>query len=224
MGTSLDPVRRGVKPFAPPSGRVKESRHRGAHPIARTGRGCYGPCRNASIRTCVFKLPLPPLKPGPLRTPHGAHCALGPPHRRTWDRLKAWSNMLLTDHGVFRLLYLNRHQVTPNFWRAAQPAPGDIKAAAEAGREDDRQFARRPRIRFLALGARSLRRRRHQAGRLRRPLARRPGARDDPGRASGFSSGCNIRCWCTASRAPTGPVHGRAAICCSTKIARWTKP
>ncbi len=51
----------------------------------------------------------------------------------SWDRLKAWSNMLLTDHGVFRLLYLNRHQVTPNFWRAAQPAPGDIKAAAEAG-------------------------------------------------------------------------------------------
>ena len=41
--------------------------------------------------------------------------------------------MLLTDHGVFRLLYLNRHQVTPNFWRAAQPAPGDIRAAAEAG-------------------------------------------------------------------------------------------
>lgn len=51
----------------------------------------------------------------------------------SWDRFKAWSNMLLTDHGVFRLIYLNRHRVTPNFWRAAQPAPGDIKAAAEAG-------------------------------------------------------------------------------------------
>jgi uncharacterized protein (TIGR01244 family) len=50
-----------------------------------------------------------------------------------WARLRAWTNMLLEDHGIFRLLYLNRHQVTPRFWRAAQPAPGDIREAARQG-------------------------------------------------------------------------------------------
>ncbi|MCP8940530.1 sulfur transferase domain-containing protein [Alsobacter sp. SYSU M60028] len=50
-----------------------------------------------------------------------------------WRRFAAWANMLLTDHGVFRLVYLNRHRVTDRFWRAAQPAPGDVRAAAAAG-------------------------------------------------------------------------------------------
>jgi protein tyrosine/serine phosphatase len=50
-----------------------------------------------------------------------------------WQRLTAWTNMLLADHGVLRLVYLNRHQVTPKFWRAAQPAPFDIRAAKAAG-------------------------------------------------------------------------------------------
>ncbi|PSC04871.1 protein tyrosine phosphatase [Alsobacter soli] len=50
-----------------------------------------------------------------------------------WDRIRAWTNMLANDHGVFRLMYLNRHRVTPDFWRAAQPAPPDIRAAARAG-------------------------------------------------------------------------------------------
>ena len=40
-----------------------------------------------------------------------------------WDRIRAWTNMLANDHGVFRLMYLNRHRVTPDFWRAARPAP-----------------------------------------------------------------------------------------------------
>lgn len=51
----------------------------------------------------------------------------------TWDRVKAWTNMLASDHGVFRLAYLNLHKVTPQFWRAAQPAPPDIRAAARQG-------------------------------------------------------------------------------------------
>lgn len=50
-----------------------------------------------------------------------------------WRRVLAWSNMLLIDHGVFRLVYLNRHRVTNKFWRAAQPTPRDIRAAADAG-------------------------------------------------------------------------------------------
>jgi protein tyrosine/serine phosphatase len=49
------------------------------------------------------------------------------------QRVAAWANMILTDHGVFRLIYLNRHRVTDRFWRAAQPSPGDIRAAARAG-------------------------------------------------------------------------------------------
>jgi len=50
-----------------------------------------------------------------------------------WDRARAWVNMLLVDHGVFRLAYLNLHRVTPQFWRSAQPAPGDIGRLAAAG-------------------------------------------------------------------------------------------
>lgn len=51
----------------------------------------------------------------------------------SWERLKAWSNMLLVDHGIFRLAYLNLHRVTPDFWRSAQPAPGDLRKLAAAG-------------------------------------------------------------------------------------------
>jgi protein tyrosine/serine phosphatase len=42
------------------------------------------------------------------------------------DRLKAWTNMVLVDHGAFRLAYLNRHQVSPKLWRSAQPAPHQL--------------------------------------------------------------------------------------------------
>ena len=51
----------------------------------------------------------------------------------TWDRIGAWANMLLADHGILRLVYLNRHRVTPNFWRAAQPSPLDLAQAATDG-------------------------------------------------------------------------------------------
>ncbi|WP_112662413.1 fused DSP-PTPase phosphatase/NAD kinase-like protein [Microvirga flavescens] len=48
-------------------------------------------------------------------------------------RLRAWANMLLVDHGVFRLAYLNKHQVTAKLWRSAQPAPYQIARLKEAG-------------------------------------------------------------------------------------------
>ncbi|NIX75428.1 fused DSP-PTPase phosphatase/NAD kinase-like protein [Microvirga terricola] len=41
-------------------------------------------------------------------------------------RMRAWANMLLVDHGVFRLVYLNRHRVSDRLWRSAQPAPHQI--------------------------------------------------------------------------------------------------
>lgn len=49
------------------------------------------------------------------------------------DRLHAWVNMLFVDHGIFRLAYLNKYEVTPFLWRSAQPAPYQIAALAKAG-------------------------------------------------------------------------------------------
>ena len=50
-----------------------------------------------------------------------------------WRRFRAWSNMLLNDHGIFRLIYLNEHQLSASFIRAAQPSPIDIRRWAAAG-------------------------------------------------------------------------------------------
>ena len=55
------------------------------------------------------------------------------PLRGRLDRARAWANMLLVDHGIFRLAYLNAHRVTPRLWRSAQPAPGQIAAFARKG-------------------------------------------------------------------------------------------
>jgi protein tyrosine/serine phosphatase len=49
------------------------------------------------------------------------------------QRLRAWANMLLVDHGIFRLAYLNAHRVTPRLWRSAQPAPHQIAGFARLG-------------------------------------------------------------------------------------------
>ena len=49
------------------------------------------------------------------------------------QRLRAWANMLLVDHGIFRLAYLNAHSVTPRLWRSAQPAPHQIARFARLG-------------------------------------------------------------------------------------------
>jgi protein tyrosine/serine phosphatase len=48
-------------------------------------------------------------------------------------RLRAWANMLLVDHGVFRLVYLNKHQVSERLWRSAQPAPHQISRLKAEG-------------------------------------------------------------------------------------------
>jgi protein tyrosine/serine phosphatase len=41
--------------------------------------------------------------------------------------------MLLADHGLFRLVYLNRHRVSERLWRSAQPAPHQIAWFAAQG-------------------------------------------------------------------------------------------
>ncbi len=49
------------------------------------------------------------------------------------QRVRAWLNMLFVDHGVLRLMYLNRHRVTQHFHRSAQPGPHDIDHFARDG-------------------------------------------------------------------------------------------
>lgn len=50
-----------------------------------------------------------------------------------WAYLKAYLNMLFVDHGVFRVIYLNKHQVNKKFWRSAQPTPGQVATIAKSG-------------------------------------------------------------------------------------------
>ncbi|MCC5979470.1 MAG: tyrosine-protein phosphatase [Salinarimonas sp.] len=49
------------------------------------------------------------------------------------ERLHAWINMLFVDHGIFRLIYLNLHEVAPGFYRAAQPVPHQLARFARSG-------------------------------------------------------------------------------------------
>ena len=53
--------------------------------------------------------------------------------RRTLGPGLHYADMLLVDHGVFRLFYVNRHRLGAKAWRSAQPAPHQIKAAARLG-------------------------------------------------------------------------------------------
>lgn len=51
--------------------------------------------------------------------------ALGPAAR--------YFDMLFVDHGIFRIVYLNRHRLSERAWRAAQPAPHQIRRIAQEG-------------------------------------------------------------------------------------------
>lgn len=53
--------------------------------------------------------------------------------RRIGGTPASWADMLLIDHGLFRYVYLNKHALSPQAWRSAQPAPHHIAAAARAG-------------------------------------------------------------------------------------------
>jgi protein tyrosine phosphatase (PTP) superfamily phosphohydrolase (DUF442 family) len=59
------------------------------------------------------------------RAPHWLRRSLGPP--------ASYLDMLLVDHGVFRLVYANCHQISDKAWRSAQPAPHHIRRFARAG-------------------------------------------------------------------------------------------
>jgi protein tyrosine/serine phosphatase len=57
----------------------------------------------------------------------------GRPLNGVADRLSAWAHMIFADHGAFRFVYLNHHQVSHKLWRSAQPSPQQIAAFAASG-------------------------------------------------------------------------------------------
>ena len=59
------------------------------------------------------------------RTPAWARRLLGP--------VGCYLDMLILDHGVFRLLYVNQHRLGERAWRSAQPAPHHVDALARQG-------------------------------------------------------------------------------------------
>ncbi|MEL6337190.1 MAG: tyrosine-protein phosphatase [Pseudomonadota bacterium] len=55
------------------------------------------------------------------------------PLDRGRDRLRAWLNMLFVDHGILRLFYPNRWQVTDRMWRSSQPLPHHLRSFFRKG-------------------------------------------------------------------------------------------
>ncbi len=53
--------------------------------------------------------------------------------RRSFGPPATYFDMLFLDHGVFRLVYNNRHKLSENAWRSAQPAPHHIRRLAKDG-------------------------------------------------------------------------------------------
>jgi protein tyrosine/serine phosphatase len=48
-------------------------------------------------------------------------------------RSPEWAKRLFVDHGIVRLVYLNRARIGDKVWRSAQPGPHQIKAFAAEG-------------------------------------------------------------------------------------------
>ena len=58
---------------------------------------------------------------------------LPPGVKRVMAKPVNFADMLLIDHGLFRLVYLNAHRLGTQAWRTAQPAPHDIGRFAKDG-------------------------------------------------------------------------------------------
>lgn len=52
---------------------------------------------------------------------------------RSVDPLLDHFDLIFVDHGIFRLVYPNRHRLSVAGWRSSQPAPHDIKLLARRG-------------------------------------------------------------------------------------------
>jgi protein tyrosine phosphatase (PTP) superfamily phosphohydrolase (DUF442 family) len=53
--------------------------------------------------------------------------------RRSLGAPAVYLDMLVVDHGIFRLLYANCHKISDKAWRSAQPAPHHIRRFAQSG-------------------------------------------------------------------------------------------
>lgn len=49
------------------------------------------------------------------------------------ERIRAWLDMFLIDHGFIRGIYWNCHRIAPGVWRAAQPSPRHLRWAKRQG-------------------------------------------------------------------------------------------
>jgi len=56
-----------------------------------------------------------------------------PSIQRALGPAASYLDMLLVDHGIFRLAYANQHRLGEQAWRSAQPAPHNIRALARRG-------------------------------------------------------------------------------------------
>jgi protein tyrosine/serine phosphatase len=53
--------------------------------------------------------------------------------RTPWERFIARVELLLVDHGFIRAVYSNRHRVSPQLYRSAQPSPAQVARLARQG-------------------------------------------------------------------------------------------
>jgi protein tyrosine phosphatase (PTP) superfamily phosphohydrolase (DUF442 family) len=53
--------------------------------------------------------------------------------RRSLGPSATYLDMLLVDHGIFRLVYANSHKISEKAWRSAQPAPHQLRRFARNG-------------------------------------------------------------------------------------------
>lgn len=53
--------------------------------------------------------------------------------KRIFGPAALYFDMLVFDHGIFRLIYVNRHRIDGRAWRSAQPAPHHIGQLAREG-------------------------------------------------------------------------------------------
>lgn len=53
--------------------------------------------------------------------------------RRSFGPAASYFDLMVLDHGIFRLFYLNKHKLGTKAWRAAQPAPHDIAQLKRMG-------------------------------------------------------------------------------------------
>ncbi|WP_232630699.1 fused DSP-PTPase phosphatase/NAD kinase-like protein [Methylobacterium sp. Leaf118] len=73
----------------------------------------------------MFDRFLPPAMRRARRTPRVSRFET--PIAGPTSRARAWASMLLVDHGIFRLVYPNRHRIGSGLvWRSAQPSPHQL--------------------------------------------------------------------------------------------------